>query len=149
MDKNCDVGKALYMAGYTQQQIADKLGVTPVTVSRWARRDNWQELRDAASNSRGNNIKAMYAELTEINNAIQAREEGKRYANNSESLVRNRLVTNIQQLENKYNLSHLIGIGQDLCNWIADTDLAKAQEVADIYDKFVTHCVEKIKNGNN
>ncbi len=46
------VAKSLYLNGETQNEIADKIGVSRVTVGRWANEGNWKEQRAAKNITR-------------------------------------------------------------------------------------------------
>ena len=47
MEKKKSLARSLYLAGMEQAEIADKVGVSRVTVSKWCTADGWKEARAA------------------------------------------------------------------------------------------------------
>ena len=47
MEKKKSLARSLYLAGMEQTEIADKVGVSRVTVSKWSTADGWKEARAA------------------------------------------------------------------------------------------------------
>lgn len=74
-----DWAKMLYMQGELQsRQIAEKVGVSPVTMSKWSREGNWEMLRAAVTTTREEQIRNLYMQIAEMNKAIA--ERGDKYA---------------------------------------------------------------------
>ena len=66
-----DLAKLLYLnQGLTQQEIADKVGVSRVTVGRWATDGNWEMLRAAVTSTREEQVRNLYQQIAQINRAI-------------------------------------------------------------------------------
>lgn len=45
IEKKKSLARALYLSGMEQQEIADKVDVSRVTVSKWANSDGWKVCR--------------------------------------------------------------------------------------------------------
>lgn len=45
LEKKKEFARTLYLSGLEQAEIADKVGVSRVSVSRWATTDKWKEAR--------------------------------------------------------------------------------------------------------
>ena len=74
-----DWAKMLYMQGELQsRQIAEKVGVSPVTMSKWSKEGNWEMLRAAVTTTREEQIRNLYMQIAEMNKAIA--ERGDKYA---------------------------------------------------------------------
>jgi len=58
-----EVAKTLFMQGLPQTEIADKLGVSKVSVSRWSKEENWDVLRKNLVNSKSERLSELYDEL--------------------------------------------------------------------------------------
>ena len=59
-----DLAEALYMSGINQQDIAEKIGVSRVTVNKWCMSGGWKERRGAkkiTSGSPGCQAHAVHA----------------------------------------------------------------------------------------
>ena len=81
-----DWAKMLYMQGELQsRQIAEKVGVSPVTMSKWSREGNWEMLRAAVTTTREEQIRNLYMQIAEMNKAIA--ERGDKYASVSKQIL--------------------------------------------------------------
>lgn len=59
LEKKKDLARTLYMSGLEQTDIADKVGVSRVTISKWCNADGWKEARAARTISRPELIKKL------------------------------------------------------------------------------------------
>lgn len=148
INNNREIGKALFLSGYSQRDIAARVGVSENTVGRWAKDGHWDELREAQRTSKPSVLKDLYAELAEMNRVIQGREDGKRFATKDEALTRSRLVKNIADLEQRYSLGNAVDMGRDFCSFVGTTDYALARQVLEHWDAFITELVKRQQDGN-
>ena len=73
------LARDLFMQGeYTQEEIAQKIGSSRQTIARWAKEDNWTELKSSLSVTPTKLIVQWQQQIAEINNTIAMREEGPR-----------------------------------------------------------------------
>ena len=62
-----DWAKLLFMQeGMTFQDIAQKVGVSRITVGRWAEKENWEMLRAAVTSTREEQIRHLYMQIAQI-----------------------------------------------------------------------------------
>lgn len=59
LEKKKDLARALYLSGLEQIEIANKMGVSRVTISKWCKADGWKETRAAQSVSRPEIIRKL------------------------------------------------------------------------------------------
>ena len=52
LENKKQLGRSLYMSGMEQQEIAERLGVSRVTISSWCTKEGWKEARAAKSITR-------------------------------------------------------------------------------------------------
>ena len=52
IEKKKSLGRALYLSGMEQTEIADKIGISRVTISKWCSAEGWKEARAAKSITR-------------------------------------------------------------------------------------------------
>ncbi|MEE1386305.1 MAG: helix-turn-helix domain-containing protein, partial [Prevotella sp.] len=72
--------RTLYLReNLTQQEIADRVGVSRVTVSHWCRGGKWEEQKVGLTLTRREQVQSLYRQVAEVNNAIQLKPEGQRY----------------------------------------------------------------------
>ena len=69
--------KTLYLKeNLTQQEIADRVGVSRVSVSNWVRAGKWEEQKVGLTLTRQEQVANLYRQVAEINKAIAERPEG-------------------------------------------------------------------------
>ena len=54
----------------TQAEIAERVGVSRVTVNNWIGKGNWEQLKASITITREEQLKNLYRQLAELNNAI-------------------------------------------------------------------------------
>ena len=146
-----EVAKTLFMQGLPQTEIADKLGVSKVSVSRWAKEENWDVLRKNLVNSKSERLSELYDELAALGAAIKSRPEGERFSTSKEADIRRKIIKDISELESKYNIAEASIIARDFtmfCRDITqdeDPDLTFAKRVNDMLELFIDHLIEKQK----
>jgi uncharacterized protein YjcR len=139
-----EVAQILFMQGFSQKEIALKLGVSENTVSKWSREDNWKDKKVNILMSKDSRLSEMYEELAAMNKMIRDREEHK-YANQKEALARRMLIKDIKELETRYNIAETIQIGKDFTAFLKDLDFDLAMQVLNAFDGFVNHIIQKQK----
>ena len=76
-----ELAQRLYIdSNYTQEEVAEIIGVTRQTIIRWAKTYHWQELRAATSVSPAEQIRQLRQQIANINEAILARPIAERWA---------------------------------------------------------------------
>ena len=70
--------KLMYLKeNITQQEIADRVGVSRVTVNKWAK--EWEGLKLNLLQTREERISSTLTQLDELDRSIASKEEGKRF----------------------------------------------------------------------
>lgn len=121
----------------TQQEIAEKVGVSRQTIARWAKEEKWEELKVGITMSREQQIANLHRQVAEINKVISARGEGQRYANAAEADTINKLSTAIKKLEADVGISDIISVGMKFINWLRPFDLDRSKEFLKLWDAFI------------
>lgn len=140
-----EVAKILFLQGMEQKDIAKKLGVSEVTMSRWKKTGNWDTLKTNLLNSKTERLSELYNELAEFNKAIKAREEGLRFPTSKEADIRRKLIRDIADLERKYNIGQTTVIARDFVTFCKDLDFEFAKKATEMFDLFINHQIEKQK----
>lgn len=122
----------------TQKEISEKVGVTPQTVNRWVKRENWEKLRLSLSVTREEQLMHLYSHLSEINASIASREEGERYPNAKEADTITKLSSSIDKLERESGVGEVISAFSQFLSWLRERDLEEAQHISPILDEYVT-----------
>lgn len=132
------VAKSLYLDGnYTQEEIAAKVGSTRQTVSRWVRDGGWEELKASLTITPAQIISRLQRQIVEINNNIDARETGKRFATPAEADALAKLAGAVKKLESEVGVADTISVGMRFLSWLRPLDAGKAVEFSDLFDAFI------------
>ncbi len=138
-DQKKEWAKTLYTKeGITiQKQLADKVGVSENTMSRWVRDGEWEKLKNNMLLTREEQMQSLILELVEINAAIKMRDKGERYADSKLADIRRKLIRDIKDLETKAGVAELINSGQRFIKWVSIFDFEKSKEIAELYNSFI------------
>ncbi|MDD4217460.1 MAG: helix-turn-helix domain-containing protein [Bacteroidales bacterium] len=142
-----EIAQILFNQDYSQKEIAEKVGVSEQTISRWVVRYNWKKVRTNLSTSRPALLADLYQELEMFNQMIKDKTEGPKIASSKEADARRKLISDIKALETKYSIGEAIMLGQDFCNFIREIDNNLAKDVVEYYDSFINMLVQKQKWG--
>lgn len=149
-DQKKSLAKELYILGtYTYAEIAEKVGSTRQTVSKWATADKWDELKTYMTAGKSSIIKGLYAQMDMINQAVIERgklidldeKDPKKAiqlgptAQESDKIVK--LANAIRKMENDSGISSLIDAGIRFGEFLRRTDLEKAREFMKLWDVFL------------
>jgi transcriptional regulator with XRE-family HTH domain len=133
-----DYAKLLYTRErLSQKEIAGRVGVSEVTISKWANADNWEGMKLNLSVTREERMMSTILQLTELDNSIANQAEGFRYPNSKEADIRRKLIADLSALEVECNIKDIVNVSVKILEWLRKTDLAKAQEISDYFDAFI------------
>jgi transcriptional regulator with XRE-family HTH domain len=136
--KKQELAQLLYTrGGLTQKEIAGKVGVSEVTMSRWTNVGKWDLLKTTITATREEQLRRLYLQLSEYNTAIEAREKGKRFPNAKEADAMNKIAATIEKLERETGAVDILNVSKKMLDWLRTFDLAKAQELSDLFDAFL------------
>ncbi|EHG98514.1 helix-turn-helix domain-containing protein [Paraprevotella clara] len=130
--------KTLYLReNLTQQEIADRVGVSRVTVSNWVRAGKWEEQKAGLTLTRQEQVANLYRQVAEINRAISARAEGERYPNSKEADILGKLSASIRNMEQETGIADIISVLTGFVEWLRPLDLDKAKELTRLADAYI------------
>ena len=113
-DQKMYLAKVLYMQGLQGKEIAEKIGVSTTTVSKWVTSNNWQELRSAATVTRKELVNKV---LLAINTAIDnANSDGELSSTTVDRLCK--LASTIEKLDKKNNVVVVIEVFTAFVRWL-------------------------------
>lgn len=121
----------------TQQEIADKVGVSRQTISKWIKDEKWDTLKVGLTLTREAQIESLYRQVAEINAAISKKPQGERFANNGEADILAKLSTSIKKMETEVGIADLNSVGQRFIKFVRAIDLEKAKDLTDMFDAFI------------
>ena len=133
-----DWAKTLYLKeNLTQQEIADRVGVSRVSVSNWIRQNKWEEQRTDLTLTREEQVRSLYRQVGEINRAIEARPEGERFANSSEADIIGKLSKAIRQMETEVGIAEVVSVLTKFIEFLRPHDHEKAKEITTWADAYI------------
>lgn len=133
-----DWAKLIYTTeGLNGKLTAQKVGVSAKTMSAWVIKGKWDDLKASLIISKEQQLRRIYFQINEINNDIETREVGKRYANSKEADTLVKLTSAAKTLETESGLSSIIEAFMGFNNWLRLLDLKKAQEFLKLQDGYI------------
>jgi len=130
--------KTLYLKdNLTQQEIADRVGVSRVSVSHWVRDGKWEEQKAGITLTREEQIRSLYRQVAAINKAIEERPEGERFATSAEADIIGKLSKSIKQMETEVGIAEVISVMTRFIDFLRPIDLEKAKDVTRLADAFI------------
>lgn len=138
-DQKKELARELYLQGsFTFAEIAEKVGSTRQTVSRWAEAGKWEDLKVYMTVGKDMVLRGFYQQLNDIQTAILSREPDKRIASSTEADRQVKLASAIKKLENDCGITGLIDAGIRFCNYMRTVDVEEAKKIAKYWDIFLT-----------
>lgn len=130
--------KTLYLReNLTQQEIADRVGCSRVTVSNWVRAGKWEEQKVGITLTRQEQVANLYRQVAEINRTIAERPEGERFATSKEADILGKLAAAISKMEQEIGIADTISVLTGLIEWLRPHDIEKAKEITSIADAYI------------
>ncbi len=130
--------KTLYLReNLTQQEIADRVGCSRVTVSNWVRAGKWEEQKVGITLTRQEQVGNLYRQVAEINRTIAERPEGERFATSKEADILGKLAAAISKMEQEIGIADTISVLTGLIEWLRPHDIEKAKEITRIADAYI------------
>ena len=130
--------KTLYLKeNLTQQEIADRVGVSRITVNRWIADGKWEEQKVGLTLTREEQVSNLYRQVAEINRKIAEKPEGERFASTTEADILGKLSAAIRKMETDVGIADVISVQTMFIEFLRPIDLDKAKELTQLSDAFI------------
>jgi transposase len=139
-----ELARILYIQGYSQKDIAERLEVSEVSVSNWKKKGCWDNLKTNLLNSRHERLGELYNELAEFNRMVKDK-EGYKICDSKEADARRKLIADISELERKYSIGETVCIAKDFITFAQSVDAPFAKQALPMFDSFINHVISKAK----
>ena len=127
-----DFARTIYLnEELTHAEIAERVGVKRQTVSRWAGEGNWERYKVSITMTREEQLKNLYLQLAELNNAINGRPEGERFASTA------KITGSIKKMETDVGLADILSVFKSFVKWLRTYDMARSKEIVPLLDAYV------------
>ena len=112
------IGRSLYLSGVEQTEIADQLGVSRVTVSKWCASEGWKEARAAKNITRPELVNKLLLAIDNLIGQVNASENPEAIGSLADKL--SKLSATIEKLDKKANVIDAIEVFMAFNRWIQD-----------------------------
>lgn len=113
-----NIGRSLYLSGMEQAEIADQLGVSRVTVSRWCTSEGWKEARAAKNISRPELVNKLLLTIDGLIESVNKSKDPTLIGSLADKL--SKLSATIEKLDKKANVVDAIEVFMAFNRWIRD-----------------------------
>ncbi len=116
IEKKKSLARSLYLAGMEQIEIADKVGVSRVTISKWCVADGWKEARAAKQISRPELVNKLLLTIDTLIEQVQKSQDPSLIAGLGDKLAK--LSSVIEKLDKKANVVDAIEVFMAFSRWM-------------------------------
>lgn len=132
-----EYAKILYVKEtMTQKEIAQKVGISEKTLSKWVNDNDWDRLKASIVITKEEELRRIYQQISAINEEISKR-EGSKFATSREADILTKLAAAARSLETDSSIADIVEVGKRFLNWLRQSDLEKAKDFARLLDGFI------------
>ena len=113
-----NIGRSLYLSGMEQTEIAEQLGVSRVTVSRWCTSEGWKEARADKNISRPELVNKLLLTIDGLVESVNKSKDPTLIGSLADKL--SKLSATIEKLVKKANVVDAIEVFMAFNRWIRD-----------------------------
>lgn len=136
-EKKKSLARSLYLAGMEQNEIADKVEVSRVTISKWCNADGWKEARAAKNVTRPELVNKLLLTIDKLITEVNESEDPSLIAGIGDKLAK--LSSVIEKLDKKANVVDAIEVFMAFSKWLeyrATIDPSVTPELIKTINKF-------------
>ena len=110
------LARSLYLSGMEQTEIADKVGISRVTISKWCTADGWKEARAAKNVTRPELVNKLLLTIDRLIEQVNSSEDPDLMAGLGDKLAK--LSSVIEKLDKKANVVDAIEVFMAFSKWL-------------------------------
>lgn len=136
-EKKKSLARSLYLAGMEQNEIAEKVEVLRVTISKWCNADGWKEARAAKNVTRPELVNKLLLTIDKLITEVNESEDPSLIAGLGDKLAK--LSSVIEKLDKKANVVDAIEVFMAFSKWLeyrATIDPSVTPELIKTINKF-------------
>ena len=136
-EKKKSLARSLYLAGMEQNEIAEKVEVSRVTISKWCNADGWKEARAAKNGTRPELVNKLLLTIDKLITEVNESEDPTLIAGIGDKLAK--LSSVIEKLDKKANVVDAIEVFMAFSKWLeyrATIDPSVTPELIKTINKF-------------
>ena len=115
-EKKKSLARSLYLAGMEQNEIAEKVEVSRVTISKWCNADGWKEARAAKNVTRPELVNKLLLTIDKLITEVNESEDPSLIAGIGDKLAK--LSSVIEKLDKKANVVDAIEVFMAFSKWL-------------------------------
>lgn len=137
INRKKELAKLIFLAeqGITQQELADRVGVSRVTIGKWIK--EWEDLKLNLLQTREERIRSTLMQLDQLDKSIAEKPEGQRFPSKEQSLIRRKLTEDLAALEQDASIRDIYNVSRRLLDWLRAVDMEKAKELSNYFDAYI------------
>lgn len=116
LEEKKEYARLLFMQGDTQKVIAEKTGVSAVTVNRWVADGGWQEQRAAANITRPELVNKLLHTIDRLIEQVNESKDPEAFNSLGDKLAK--LSTTIERLDKKASVVDVIEVFMAFSKWL-------------------------------
>ena len=117
-EKKKSLARSLYLSGMEQNEIADKVDVSRITISRWVNNEGWKEARAAKNISRPELVNKLLLTIDGMIENVNKSNDPTLVGSLADKL--SKLSSTIEKLDKKANVIDAIEVFMAFNRWIQD-----------------------------
>ena len=117
-EKKKSLARSLYLAGMEQNEIAEKVEVSRITISRWVNNEGWKEARAAKNISRPELVNKLLLTIDGLIERVNKSDDPTLIGSLADKL--SKLSSTIEKLDKKANVIDAIEVFMAFNRWIQD-----------------------------
>ena len=121
----------------TQAELAERVGVSRVTISNWIKAGKWEEHKAGITLTRQEQVNNLYRQVAEINRNIASRPDGQRFPSSKEADILGKLSAAISKMEQETGIADKISVLSDFINWLRELDTEQARAITALADSYI------------
>jgi len=148
VERRKSLARSLYLSGMEMIEIADKVGVSRVTVSKWCNAGNWKETRAAKNITRPELVNKLLMAINNLIDQVNESNDPTAMAGLGDKL--SKLSSVIQKLDKQTNVVDAIEVFIAFSKWLeycSKTDSQITPELLKTFNKYQDlYIAEQFKN---
>lgn len=116
LENKKQLGRSLYMSGMEQQEIAERLGVSRVTISNWCTREGWKEARAAKNITRPELVNKLLLTIDQLIENVNKSNDPTLIGSLADKL--SKLSAVVEKLDKKANVVDAIEVFMAFNKWL-------------------------------
>lgn len=116
LENKKQLGRSLYLSGMEQQEIAERLGVSRVTISNWVAKEGWKEARAAKNITRPELVNKLLLTIDGLIESVNKSEDPTLIGSLADKL--SKLSAVVEKLDKKANVVDAIEVFMAFNKWL-------------------------------